>query len=306
MRYVGLIKKIQGATALHRLKVDSLVKRRDFRTKEADKEIEAHKEMWNEAYCETRRAEILNDNEFKNEIEALQEETRKEVSSLLDRLENNIQNVFVGGCSDDIRNIVANYSMTGYKISNIEARALLNKASTFPERAAIIQLLRNGKAKEKEVAADYTDEQGNVIHPAEAFDIDMDAISEEFKLPDAKQTMDEFNTFKNEVNFFVDNYCGENAELCFALPNGQDDYIAVAAHTFHDRHIARGFKEKMDEFAKVDSNALTPEEVKLIDSKINPNFPNLAKDEARRFAKEDPEMEELLLFDNRYSALVSE
>lgn len=301
MKFKKYVSKISSELKGYRQKVDELEKQYKNAELKTTQEIEQMRGKYTETYIAEYKKGINLTSKFKPMINQAREKSKPVVDFYLDLIEKEINGYFNAPVSTNFANKINAISLTGMKLSNVEFQILQDSASSYMERRLLNHLAENRTRSVENVTLDSNNNpvRGN-MELADPY--------QRIELPDIEKTYDAFSNFKRSVNFLLNNYSGNDATLSECLDN-TPKHISITADSYFRNRSEETFVEILEK-----ANAILPEskvkkslsenDIKLIDTLVDPKYPTLAKSTVENISKVSPELSELFSLDERYKDYV--
>lgn len=303
MKFKKYVDAITEALNLHKEQIDLLEKRLAEEQDKFRERVLSMAGVYTESYIEEFKKNYKLPMDFKAEMAKLSNVAMTEVTDNLEAIKRRLDAFFNAPVRQEFANKVNSIAITGLALTDREFRILKDSASSYLEMRLLNQLAESRSRMEKVVEIDKqtgTPERKNmkVANPFLGLEV-----------PDIDEIYSAFESYSMNAKRFADSYCGENTGLKQFL----DDVpipLAVTADSYFRNKADESFLSVMEKavtlLPKAEKKTLTEKDKKLIDTLIDPRYPNLAKDTARTLAESSPEIEELLKLDPRYREFLEE
>lgn len=301
MKFKKYVSKISSELKGYRQKVDELEKQYKNAELKTTQEIEQMRGKYTEEYISEYKKGINLTSKFKPMINQAREQARPVVDFYLDLIEKEINGYFNAPVSTNFANKINAISLTGMKLSNVEFQILQDSASSYMERRILNHLAESRTRSVEKVTLDSNN------NPTRG-SMELADPYQRIELPDIEKIYDAFSNFKRSVNFLLNNYSGNDATLSECLDN-TPKHISVTADSYFRNRSEETFVEILEK-----ANAILPEskvkkslsenDIKLIDTLVDPKYPTLAKSTVENISKVSPELSELFSLDERYKDYV--
>lgn len=301
MKYKKYVSKITSELKSYRQKVDELEKQYKNTELKTTQEIEQMRGKYTEEYISEYKKGVDLISKFKPMINQARDQARPVVDFYLDLIEKEINGYFNAPVSTNFANKINAISLTGIKLSDTEFQILQDSANSYMERRLLNHLAESRTRSVENVTLDSN-------HNPVRGNMELGDPFQKIELPDIEKTYTAFDNFKRSINFLLNNYSGNDATLSECLDN-TPKHISITADSYFRNKSEETFVEVLEK-----ANAILPEskikkslsenDIKLIDTLVDPKYPTLAKSTVENISKVSPELSELFALDERYKDYV--
>lgn len=311
MNYKIYVAQIRKQMESHKKNVDMLVSSYQALSDKKMKELEEMKKSgkYSDSYIKETEKNIKNTSNypgFSDKLKMLQTQNREVIEPRLKLIENELNNYINAPVSPDFANKMMAFKTMGTKLSNREFELLKSTAHSYYEMRLLNDLAMSRTEHGKKYSMDGVEPKVENVESANPYT--------QLDIPNIDNLYSSFDSFKNGVNTFSKNYCGEDAQLRHFM-DGFDNSNMAISQVAHAGTLAQKEFSFMNDFNNVTDKAfsispayteMTEHEKKLIDAIIDPDpkYTNLAKSRAKELAA-FPELANILSKDDRYSDSVA-
>lgn len=304
MRYKTYIQKISEALEVYRADIIVLAKQHLSEVEKMEQKVKNMAGKYTPEYIEQYKKEQRFSTDYKARMNEYRSKAESVVMHNLEIIEKQLNGFFNAPVSPDFANKINSIAITGLVLNDAEFKILQESASTYMEMRLLNQL---AQSRTKEGHGVEIDEKGTPKYTEKK-------VSDPYlylEVPDINVVMKAFEEYEQSAKYLLNNYSGENAELYSFLENGAEQFISITADAYFRTKHPEKFIEVMDKANSIlpenkMKRKLTEQDIKFIDTIIDPKYPSLAKAAVKEIAEHSPDIGELLRLDPRYREFLEE
>lgn len=306
MKYQRYLKEIKTIVEQYKKRIDELV----VLKKEQDAELEKMKNsgIYSDSYIEEYTKTHNNADKFAVLMEQDRKTSIEKAYYYKGLVKKDIDKFFNGDVTTSIANKVQAIKNSGLQLSNRELDLLKAECKSYYD-LRLLQQIASTRTEKQTVTE--TNKDGEFINVVKDVTTPYNIV-----IPDIENAYRNYEDFSAHLDAFFTTYCGANHELKESLPPDRygmprEIYESIYANSFIEKNKIDTFESGLNETMQClpENNiktALTDTDKAIIDTIINPQYPNLAKTEVERLSELSPELAELFSLDERYRDFVIE
>lgn len=302
MRYENYVAKIKEALEKHKKEIDNLVVVYGVEMQNHKAEVEKMRGVYTKEYIEEYKKNWQPKSDYSNVMQKSSERAVVETELYLGKIKNELDRYFDSPVRQDFVNKINAISLTGLSLRDREFELLVDSASNYMEMRMVQQLAEN---RTKQATVTKINEQGYTEQEEVAV-----KNPYRFELPDIDYIYRSYDEFASNTRQLAKYYAGTRAELKGYLDSASE-YAPLNADSFFRNNAVSKFSKVMEKAnsclpeSKV-KRTLTDNERKFIDTLVDREYPEFARERVRTLAEADRDIEELLRLDERYANFLDE
>lgn len=302
MRYENYVTKIKESLSRHKAEVDNLVNVYKMETNNHKSELDKMRGVYTKEYIEEYTKSWKPKTNYRDKIRTSSEKATIETELYLGKIKKELDRYFDSPVRQDFINKINAIALTGLALKDREFKLLVDSASNYTEMRMVQQLAEN---RTKQAIITNIGENGEV----EQKEVEV-KNPYHFELADIDYIYSSFDDFASSTRQLAKYYAGSEADLKEFLGE-VSEYAPLTADSFFKNNAISRFSKVMDKAnsclpeSKV-KRSLTENEKKFVDTLIDREYPEFARERVRKLAEADRDIEELIRLDERYNKFLDE
>ncbi|MBO5564715.1 MAG: hypothetical protein J5935_03770 [Lachnospiraceae bacterium] len=308
MRYKTALEQVKQILNSYKDIVDNMEREQIAETERTNKKCEEMRGQWTEQYIEEYRKQNTPAADSKRRaMQAARERAKALCDRNMETIRGGIDGYFSAPISADFARKIQSFSILGVALSDAEFDLLEREARTYTERRLLKQLAESRTEKRMRVEID---EHGQT----KTVEREEPAAKKSIELPNIDVIYAAVEAYENNVNKFLENYAGENGGLLESLnldlfgKQSHNLMLSVSSGSFLKNGDTEKIIEMLSEFENGSrKQALSDFEQSIIDAIIDDDdkkYPSLIPEKVQNVTKNNKELADLFILDERYSKYV--